>query len=80
MLTVPSARYMYEDSLDLDVGGVPVQLRTWGLAPEHPQPDLVIAFIQWTSYARTARAETLSLREQPYVTAAQSFRASRSFC
>ena len=34
---------------------------------------LVIAFIQWTIYARTARAETLVLREQPYVVAARSF-------
>ncbi len=33
----------------------------------------VIAFIQWTAYARTARAETLALREQLYVTAARSF-------
>lgn len=38
----------------------------------------VIAFIQWTAYARTTRAETLSLREQLYVTAARSF-GGRSF-
>lgn len=38
----------------------------------------VIAFIQWTSYARTTRAETMALREQLYVTAARSFGA-RSF-
>ncbi|HZQ88539.1 MAG TPA: ABC transporter permease [Gaiellaceae bacterium] len=35
----------------------------------------VIAFIQWTAYARTTRAETLALREQLYVTAAKSFGA-----
>jgi peptide/nickel transport system permease protein len=33
---------------------------------------LVIAFTQWMTYARTARAETLALREQDYVRAARA--------
>jgi peptide/nickel transport system permease protein len=33
---------------------------------------LVIAFTQWMTYARTARGETLVLRETPFVTAARS--------
>lgn len=36
---------------------------------------LVIAFTQWMTYARTARAETLVLREQQYVLAARSLGA-----
>lgn len=37
---------------------------------------LVIAATQWMTYARTARAETLVIREQPYVVAARSLGAS----
>lgn len=36
----------------------------------------VIAFTQWMTYARTARAETLSLREQDFVRAARALGAS----
>jgi len=36
---------------------------------------LVIAFTQWMTYARTARAETLALREQDYVRAARAIGA-----
>jgi peptide/nickel transport system permease protein len=39
---------------------------------------LVIAFTQWMTYARTARAETLALREQDYVRAARAIGAGRS--
>ena len=39
---------------------------------------LVIAFTQWMTYARTARAESLVLREQPYVVAARSLGARHS--
>lgn len=38
----------------------------------------VIAFIQWMTYARMARAETLLLREQPFVIAAHSVGARNS--
>lgn len=37
---------------------------------------IVIAATQWMTYARTARAETLVIREQPYVVAARSLGAS----
>jgi peptide/nickel transport system permease protein len=37
---------------------------------------LVIAFTQWMTYARTARGETLVLRETPFVTAARSLGSS----
>jgi peptide/nickel transport system permease protein len=36
---------------------------------------LVIAFTQWMTYARTARAETLALREQDFVRAARAIGA-----
>jgi peptide/nickel transport system permease protein len=36
---------------------------------------LVIAFTQWMTYARTSRAETLTLREQDYVRAARAIGA-----
>jgi peptide/nickel transport system permease protein len=36
---------------------------------------VVIAFTQWMIYARTARGETLVLREKPFVTAARSLGA-----
>jgi peptide/nickel transport system permease protein len=39
---------------------------------------LVIAFTQWMTYARTARAETLALREQDYVRAARAIGARSS--
>jgi peptide/nickel transport system permease protein len=39
---------------------------------------LVIAFTQWMTYARTSRAETLSLREQDYVRAAKAIGARSS--
>jgi len=39
---------------------------------------LVIAFTQWMTYARTARAETLALREQDYVRAAKAIGARSS--
>jgi ABC-type dipeptide/oligopeptide/nickel transport system permease subunit len=38
----------------------------------------VIAFTQWMTYARTARAETLALRGQDFVRAAQALGARRS--
>jgi peptide/nickel transport system permease protein len=38
---------------------------------------LVIAFTQWMTYARTARAETLALRQQDFVRAARAVGATR---
>ncbi|HVA30472.1 MAG TPA: ABC transporter permease [Gaiellaceae bacterium] len=39
---------------------------------------IVIAFTQWMTYARTARAETLALRQQDFVRAARALGASRT--
>jgi peptide/nickel transport system permease protein len=45
------------------------------LGPSVQKLILVIAFSQWMIYARTARAETLVLREQPFVVAAHAIGA-----